>query len=354
MSFKNHKAPRPSEADIQKELGNLQTSQQLNALPGESLGSFTAQVRRPRTSNKGIQAQFYGENGSDADTIAALALSRFQDVLVEARVWGIKDHDGRLLSKNGQYPLLTRFIGRLERPQPSSSGMTAKIFCKNGPQADSSLTLAQSDLFDSLVYVELFAASEAEEHSPLGEVIPANEHELIQASERLTPTERRAFQVKQKRSQEAFKLLETYGFFYNLAVASSVGSTAEYFNWLTEQACSHPGDLPCDGHPVRAYALKDVRTGFQAIPLCEHHHELWGQGLAQETMPLHRPDEFFKLRQKSYLSRWVKLKLFKELRIPEQYAPAPSAIYDWALKHKVENALPSGFMAYIVAEKGNQ
>ncbi len=354
MSFRLSKSPRPSESDIQKELDGMQTSQQLNATPGESLGSFTSQIRRPRTSNKGIQAQFYGENGPDADTIAALALSRFQDVLVEVRVWGIKDQEGRLLSKNGQYPVLSRFIGRLERPQPSLSGMTAKIFCKNGPQADASLTLAQSDLFDALVYVELFAASEAEEQDPLGEVVPVNEHELIQASSRLTPTERRIFQVRQKRSQEAFKLLDTYGFFYNLAVASSVGSTAEYFNWLTEQSCAHPGELPCDGHPVRAYVLKDVRTGFQAIPLCEQHHELWGQGLAQETMPLHRPEEFFKLRQKSYLSRWVKQKLFKELRIPEQYTPAPSAVYDWALKHKVETALPSGFMAYALTEKSNQ
>lgn len=62
---------------------------------GGEMGSFEAYVRRPLPRQAGMVACFYGENGPAADAIAALSLSKFLDQRVTLDIALLKLPDGR-------------------------------------------------------------------------------------------------------------------------------------------------------------------------------------------------------------------------------------------------------------------
>lgn len=61
---------------------------------GETLGGFQAEVQRPAPLQSGMVAKFLGEDGDNADAIAALSLSKYQDAEVSVEVRLVKLPNG--------------------------------------------------------------------------------------------------------------------------------------------------------------------------------------------------------------------------------------------------------------------
>ena len=150
MSYSPGKTPSAQHVEAPNAESPLRT--------GDALGSFVGYLRRPKSSAAGLTAQFFGENGDDADVIAALHLTRFLDQPTKVTVWMLKDRNGRSMKKNGEWPKLTEFVGTIRRPMPSQNGQVAQFFGENGPNSDAVSTLAQTSCLDALVFVEMHQA----------------------------------------------------------------------------------------------------------------------------------------------------------------------------------------------------
>lgn len=74
------------------------------SVDGEDIGAFEAYVRRPSPLISGMVARFYGEDGPDADLIASLMLTRFQDLAVVVHVELLQMPDGGEAPKKAEKP----------------------------------------------------------------------------------------------------------------------------------------------------------------------------------------------------------------------------------------------------------
>ena len=121
----------------------------------ELIGAFSGYVRRPHPTVAGMIAQFFGEDGEDADTISALSLTKYQDAQVYIQVYLIKDALGKVIKKDNNYVNIANFLGVVRRPKPVRGGMVAEFFAPNGEDADSVNNLGKSIYQDCFVYVEV-------------------------------------------------------------------------------------------------------------------------------------------------------------------------------------------------------
>lgn len=335
MSFQNKSkqythvpAPEGSEASLR---------------PGDPLGSFVGYLRRPKSSSTGLVAQFFGENGPDADVIAALHLTQFLDANVKVTVWMMKDRQGRVMKKDGEYIKLTEFIAVIRRPVPSNLGQVAQFFGENGPNSDAINVLNQSSFLDALVYIEMHQAMAGMTTSDIQTVAPSDE--LNEKASRMTPTEAQEFKKMQKRAQEAMRTLTLHGFFRQESVLAALGRDDEFQAWIASQPCCHPSDQPCDLHPVTPWSLPGGRR-YQKIPLCHEHAALWESGNA--VMPDGSGALGFAQTQTiTMVQRWAVAALAKQLRIPSDRLPTPGAVYAWAVDKKLHNLMPPSFKAFL-------
>jgi len=322
-----------------------QDLQNLEQIPtGEALGSFLGYLRRAKSSKHGLTAQFFGENGQDADFITTLHLTRFLDATVKVTVWIIKDKNGKLIYRDGQdNPPITSFIGKIQRPLSSNSGQTAQLFGENGPNADSVNILNESKYLDALVLIELQKAEPGMIASEIDTQAPSEEIE--QGKKRLTGEEQQQLKKQQKKAQDALQALRQHRFFNQDAVLRLLGSEKEYITWLSSQSCCHPGESPCEKGPVQAFELVGQRRIYSFVPLCVDHTEQWNRGEYPET--LGEPSSFLKSRQVFFTQQWAQEKLRQELHVPAGYNPTPASIYSWAVSKKLTTLLPHSFMSYL-------
>lgn len=312
---------------------------------GDSLGSFVGYLRRPKSTSSGLIAQFFGENGEDADVISALHLTRFLDAHVKVTVWMMKDRMGRVMKTNGEYKKLTEFIGVIRRPQPSNMGQVAQFFGENGPNADAINILNQSVYLDALVYVEMHQAVLGMMVEDL--VTDSPGQVLEEKSQRMTSTEQAEFKKVQKRAQEGMRMLEMSGFFRQDSVLAVLGRETDYDEWLSTQPCCHPGNQPCTNQPVVAWQVPGTKR-YSKIPLCAEHAAQWDDNsvtLPDGSAPL----AFAQSQQIYYVQRWARFALNKKLNIPQDRLPTPGAVFTWALDKKVQGFIPSSFKALVAA-----
>lgn len=309
---------------------------------GEVLGSFTGFLRRPRSSSAGLLAQFFGENGPDADLISALHLTRFVETPVQVTVWMVKDRDGALM-KGPPYPCLAKFIARIRRPSPSTAGMTALFFCPNGQHADTVSVLNKTSFLDALVHVELRAVDESLPVPALVDTVEPTAA-LITAAERLTPAEMRRLKETSKRAAEAQRLLNQHGFFRNDSVWLAIGNDVDLAEWMSKQPCCHPCQPACEGSPIQIYNIPG-QGALRMAPLCREHNHVWTQGVPD--LSGQHPTLFMESRRAQLNQRWAKERLRARLRVPADHDPAPSALYAWAVEVGLQSLLPPGFMALL-------
>lgn len=311
---------------------------------GDSMGAFAGFLRRPKSISAGLVAQFFGENGNDADVISSLHLTKYLDAYAKITVWMIKDRDGKIMSKNGEYPKLTEFVAKIRRPQPSNFGQVAQFFGENGPNADAVNILNQSSYLDSLVYVEMHRALSGMSVGDIKTQEP-EVNELKEQANRMTATEAQDYKKLQKRSHEALQALVLSGFFRQESVLKCLGSDEDYKNWMASQWCCHPGKTPCDNHPVQAWNIPNSRQ-YSAIPLCQEHSEQWNEGVAvisDGTAPL----SFAQTQSIVFLQRWAQQALFEKINVPKDKIATPGAIYAWAVDNRLHGTMPAQFKVFL-------
>ncbi len=305
------------------------------------IGSFSGYNRRPLPTLTGLTAQFYGENGDDADMISALSLTKFLEAEVHADVYLIKDANGKVMKDpvTGSYPLIAAFSAKVQRPKPQRDGMIAQFFAFNGEAADQVNQLGLTKYLDAFVYVDILRDGKADvpAAAPSGQEIS---RELDELSSQLTPAERKALAKKSKAFQEANRLLRLSGFLSQPAVWSSLGDESDFEAWISQMGCCAPGDSPCKqaGAPFRIPAESHQR--YLWIPLCPEHSRIAEAGSLPGGLP------FMKMRQKVLVQEWA----WERLRVavgtlPEIDEPDPQAVMSWALERKLTQYIPPNYLS---------
>lgn len=310
------------------------------AASGEELGTFTAYLRRPKSLREGLMAQFFGENGPDADVITTFHLAKFLDSKVQLHIWGVKDSLGRSLMKHGKAAPLPGFHAVIHRPASTRDGLVAQFFAPNGDDADQCALLNQTRWLDALVLVQVTRGDAAE-------AAKAPEDDIESASRRLMPFERVALKKQQRRAHEAWKHLVLSGFFNRESLWRALGGENAYIAWLQQQPCCHPGGEPCKGQPVAAFRFEGTSVRYPMVPLCEHHIDLWELGEAVLPEGFGTELVFLENEQRVQVQRFAQAALREVLGIPADMDPTPSSIYRFALDNGLQAMLPQGFTAFF-------
>lgn len=310
-----------------------------SAQAGEELGTFTAYLRRPKSMREGLMAQFFGENGPDADVITTFHLAKFLDGRVRLHIWGVKDSLGRSLMKNGKPVELPGFHAIIHRPASTRDGLVAQFFAPNGEDADQCALLNQTRWLDALVLVQVTRGEAARVATP--------EDDIEAASRRLMPFERLALKKQQRLAHEAWKHLVLAGFFNKESLWQALGGEAAWVAWLGRQRCCHPGPEPCPGQPVGVFRFSGTSVRYPMVPLCERHIDLWELGEAVLPEGYGTPLVFLENEQRVQVQRFAQETLRAALGVPADMDPTPSGVYRFALEHNIHTLLPSGFTAFF-------
>ena len=317
-----------------------------NDAPENQIGSFCAYVRRPNPAISGLTAQFYGENGDDADMITALSLTKFQDNNALVNVYFIKDSNGALQKDplTGAYPLVCSFVGKVQRSKPTRDGMLAQFFAANGDDADQANQLGLTRYQDAFVYVEILScAPQADSlRSAPADASLRLSAELDQSAKTLTPAERKAAEKRAKIQREAHKLLQLSGFFLQPQVWAVLGSHFDFENWIAASPCCAPGQSPC-ANPAQAFALPAdlaAHTKYVHVPLCAEHQ---AQALAGA---LPGGAALLKMRRQALVGQWAIEQLAKTVGLdPATSELDPQKVMAWAFENKLSSIVPPNYVA---------
>lgn len=319
-----------------------QLSPQEDSSASESghIGSFSAYNRRPLPSLTGLTAQFYGENGDDADMISALSLTKFLEAEVQADVYLIKDANGKIMKDpvSNSYPKIASFPAKIQRPKPQRDGMVAQFFAFNGDAADQVNQLGLTKYMDAFVYVDILRSSAG---APAETPLPPEEirQEIDQVAGQLTPSQRKALAKKSKAFGEANRLLRLSGFLAHPNVWAALGSEPEFEAWIGSMGCCAPGEAPCKnaGAPYRIPAESHQRYFW--IPLCPEHRAIAESGVLPGGLP------FMKMRQKVLAQEWAWERLRSAIGTPPDIdEPDPQAIMSWAFENKLSQYVPPNYL----------
>lgn len=314
--------------------------------PGEILGTFTGALRRPKSTRQGLIAQFFGENGKDADVITTFFLDRFREALVDLRIWVLKSGSGKeFRSEKGDYLELPPFRARIRNPASTNEGLVAQFFAANGPAADAANELNKTAYLDALVLVEVIAADEHAEFVPQSNT-DRPLAELEEAAQRLTPVERRELGKLQKRAGDAWRQLSMSGFFRKPELWQLLGGESNYQHWLRSQGCCHPGAQPCAQQPVQAFRIPVADTPMPYVGLCESHAQEWNSGVVNLPNQRENPLTFLRQTHEVKVIQWAQYRLLQVLKTPTGNLPAPKTLAAWAMNHQV--SLPDSFSMFLL------
>lgn len=328
MTDANYESPTPDrQGDAQEE--SLQ------------IGAFSGYNRRPLPANSGLTAQFYGENGEDADTISALNLTKFLEADALINVYLIKDALGRVMKEEGQYPKIASFVSKIQRPKPLRDGLIAQFFSLNGDDADAINDLGKTRYLDAFVYVEILKpqAAAGSPSRASGVALPAPSAELDALARQLTPSERKELAKRSKAFAGANSLLKLSGFLNQEAVWAVLGNEFDYKRWLEPIPCCASGESPCPhrAEPFKIPAESHVRYSW--IPLCAQHAEQASAGLLPGGVA------FMRLRRQVLIQQWAWDKLKAAVGTdPSVEEPDPVKIMNWANEHKLSQYVPGNYL----------
>ena len=303
------------------------------------IGSFSGYNRRPIPTQSGMTAQFYGENGEDADMISALSLTKFQETDVNVNVYLVKDANGVLMkSVDGSYPHIAHFTCKVQRPKPQRDGMVAQFFASNGDESDQVNSLGLSKYLDAFVYVEILSTKARS-------VAPTRIADIDETAKQLTPAERRTNERRSKIYTEAHKHLQMSGFFNQPQVWLALASPFDFENWVLETPCCAPADVQCP-HPSTAFHLPGemgVYQKFAVVPLCAEHAAQALNG----TLP--GGAALLKMRRQVLIQQWALGILTEKIGIDPAYNQLdPQSVMAWAFENKLTQYVPPNYLAKII------
>ena len=312
------------------------------------IGAFSAYIRRPVPTKSGMLAQFFGEDGDDADTITALSLTRYVDSDVQLDVFLIKDDVGRSLKNaDGSFSRISSFKAKILRPKPTKSGMLAQFFAKDGDDADRAVELGYSKLQDALVFVEVKKPEDAEAPASAGRRADQTDPAFLrpqmdEASQKLTPAERKEVQKRAKAWDEAARQIKLSGFMRAPAVWAALGNQADYVEWTSHWKCCANKD---GGHlcskEAKPFQISNASTPaaarqFEFVPLCEEHTQIAQQGLSG----IQGGEHYLRARQHALVQEWAWERLREAVNALPDIAPDPHQVIAWAKQHNLAHLLP--------------
>ena len=296
------------------------------------MGSFNGYVRRPIPSAKGVVAQFYGENGDDADTIVSLSITKFQNQHVRANVFWVKDAVGNLKKESSGYPLIVSFESFIRRSIPKSSGMVANLFAANGPASDAAHELGFTRFFDSFVHVQLHR------YIPDGE-----NNEEVSAPTHLSKDIKLPTNSEKKQPgpyREANKKLQISGFFRESKVWASLGGEAIYKKWLNQQTCCAIAKTPCQSLGKAVELTSSAFESYRYVSMCQDHARMFLKN-PHAMGDRHLYDQ----KRSMYLSDWVIQTLCNHFKAPTLSEISPRQILEWAVTNHIDSFLPKSYIA---------
>lgn len=307
----------------------------------QQIGAFSGYVRRPLPHTAGMVAQFFGDNGEDADTITALSLTKFQDVQVFVQVYLIKDADGLLMKQaDGKYPRVAKFIGVVRRPSPSRNGMIAQFFAPNGRDADSVNDLGKSSLQDCLVFIDVRGklAAEKDKETPNISIELANEQ-----VQKVTETQKKEYAKREKSWQKLNNELKLSSFLRNSNVLYALGTESEYNAWLmANYRCVFPEDTQlCNQLATQTVAVKGLLPHFNHLPFCNEHAEKVNTANDSQT-------KYLEMKQYMFVQEWALKQLQQRFSLTGNEEPEPKKIVAWASEKKLQGFLPEKYIRLAI------
>jgi hypothetical protein len=299
------------------------------------LGAFNGHIRRPQPGAKGVMAQFYGENGADADTILSLSMTKFQGQHVRVSVYWIKDSIGVPKRESGGYPKIAEFESFIHRSIPRSAGMLATLFAPNGPASDAAHELGFTKYLDSWVQVRLYKYIETE--TAATDTSPKFLNTAIALPHQHTVSNSGKF-------GDAAKLLQIHGFFRNAMVWSAIGGEDSFKKWLVDRACCASVNPSCaePGKPVKIKGSSFDQ--FQFVALCSSHAQSM-----EKRIDLIGGRHLLDQRRGMLMNEWAIQSLCAFLGTQSLAQTHPGMLLDWASKNGVDAFLPKQYVNQAVS-----
>lgn len=205
-----------------------------------------------------------------------------------------------------------------------------------------------------------------------------NQEGKLQTADKQAETGSQRNQEGKKKSKGEFgsqaKSLRLSSFFLRPDVWASVGSDAEYQDWVRTQPCvicgsadliADTGELKCESAHVRRAGESGTghKAGYATVPMCHEHHQVqhnqgevavWLETL--EEMPIEAIDkswptteakqlqmakDWFDKQRIEHVQAWAWHTLKKELGFDSWAQVPPVHLYEWAIhNHIPEKMLP--------------
>lgn len=312
----------------------------------ENIGSFAGYVRRPTPKgHSGYVANFFGDNGKDADTITVLSLTRFQNMEVYIRVYWIKNAVGEdMRSKNlldnqdDRYPLITEFTAYNNRPIPHRDGMLAQLFAHNGEDADAVNLLGHSKYVDSLVYVDMFS-----EHIPSDNlnIYDSDAQQDIVANHawKLAEAEKREYERMAKKYLKANVILHESKFLHEHALHEKINEVYPYIDFLKTQKCA-----VCGGQSAAGVRLRK-NDDLSFVPVCEEHRKPLLEAVRNDDYSTLPCNVFhLEMREIRLKERWAWQFFIETCSLTGHEEPDSVKIMDWVNSKGIKGLLPTKFI----------
>ena len=342
----NTKAFIPIELEDQSNLAKVK----IETAKLEKIGSFAAYIRKNLNSQHGIRTQFFGEDGEDADIISVLSQTRFKGLEVGLTIYWIKNGLGLSMKDEatGRYPIITSFIGTINRPKPSShdDGMVAEFFVEDGENSDKANILNESKYKDSLVFVDIrgkFALDNPNIYEDENQENISENHAW-----KVSEKEKREYQKSAKRFLKINVSLhdDNGDVFLNSDVFNTINQCSDeyisFYDFVKQESCvfKHGGHL-CKN--TDGISVLDIGTQ-QYLPFCHHHKDIMEEAIATKDYScvdhkaIYLETQYLRLVQK-----WVWGYFIKTCSLTGHEEPNSLLILSWFEDHGLLSVLPQKF-----------
>lgn len=306
----------------------------------EKLGAFAGYIRRPEPSSSGMTAQFFGEDGADADTILALSLTKFKDLKVFVSVYLVKDSVGMPMKKDGKYPLICSFIGRVRRSKPKPDGMLANIFAENGTDSDQVAEMTKSEYQNCLVFVDIRGIK------AYGQEDKINFESQSAISEgyakRLSKAERQEMESLERKYAKKNELL-TPELLSKVEVLDALGNPEDFKQWLEHQPCAHRQPDHCLNKVIVA-KIDGLFEPYNYLPSCADH-------IADMETYEHFNDDMnrmhYEMRHRYLLASYAKKKIYQKFCDDGFKEPNPAKVIEWAAANGIIRHFNPKYVAVV-------
>ena len=320
----------------------------------QNIGSFAGYIRRPKPMNTGYIAYFFGENGSDADLITTLSLTKFLNLDVHITVYLIKDAVGvdKKDNETGKYPIIAQFQGKIQRPKPSDTGMMAQFFAINGENADEVNRLGESSLLDALVFVDLNGINKNINYNEVNiykNQDEKNQREIVKNHAwKVAEKEKHDYMAKTKKYLSANKALHESDLFLNKDLMKLINDLDEKYtfkSFLLKQKCIYKKqNVNCEHNATN---LVQLRKGdqFSFVQFCDEHYELM-YNEEDRTINYEQIDgkqHYLELKNILLLKQWVWDFFIQEFSLTGQEEPNSVKIYLWLVENGFRDLIPKKF-----------